>query len=85
MVNAIPKEEHITEIEKMLNEGLQIDEITANQLQKRVGGRYSNITKMLQEYKTEYTKKINEKHNTPQPIWFQNITNTITESITTKL
>ena len=68
-----PKEKYIEEIENMLRNGLSIEDITANKLQKIVGGKYSKISELLDEYKAEYINKINEKNKAPQTVWYQNI------------
>ncbi len=80
-----PKEKYIAEIESMLKSWVWLDEITANKLQKLVGGKYSKISEMLEEYKIDYIEKMNEKNKAPQPIWYQDIVWNITESITQNL
>lgn len=80
-----PKEEYIAEIESMLRKWMWIEEITANKLQKLVGGKYSKISEMLEEYKKEYIEKQNEKDKTPQPSRYQDVVLNITDSIKNNL
>ncbi len=80
-----PKEKYIVEIESMLKNWIWIDEITANKLQKLVWGKYSKISEMLEEYKTEYINKLNKINKTPQTMWYQDIVWNITDSITQNL
>lgn len=50
-----------------------------------MGGKYSKISEMLEEYKKEYIEKQNEKDKTPQPSRYQDVVLNITDSIKNNL
>lgn len=60
-------------MEKMLDDGSGIDEITATKVQAIVGGQYSRICKIVDAYKLEYTAQLKAEKETPLPDWYSAI------------
>ena len=81
----IPKEKYIAEIESMLKSWLWIEEITANKLQKVIGGKYSRISELLEEYKKEYMEKMDAKNEVPQSEWYKDIVWNVIDSVSDNL
>jgi len=83
---ATPEKKYIEAMQGMLaDDGLRIEEITATKVQKAVGGTYSTITKIVDNFKNDYLENQEVEKTAPQSPWFKELTQNITHSVTNQL
>jgi len=72
----IEKEKYIEEINKQLSEGKRLEDVTATKLQAIIGGKYSRIAEIVEEFKAGY--KTEERTEMPKPEWFKDWVDQVT-------
>ncbi len=77
----IPQEHYIEALEKMLADGMRMDDIKPVKLQQAVGGRYNKCAEILESYRSQHQAQSEQAQQAPQPAWFKEVVTTASESV----
>lgn len=77
---AIPQDNYMSAIEKMIKDGARIDEVTPTRLQKEVGGQYARCVQIVDDYRASAQDQRMEEEEAPMPAWHKDAVATITKT-----
>ncbi len=78
---ATDEQVYIEAMHKHLEDGGQLDDITATKIQKQVGGQYSRISRIVAEFKAKHEEERKTDSRTPQATWFKEMTTRLNATI----